>query len=397
MSKINYKKAREILTQSCERYIVHNKSQLDALQSRKQNGLDGFLFKPDSGFGMWALYVYKNMKKYISFLDKTGDLVSDEEWLSDKDYFKKYSFGKLKLNGTDVIGGTGGMGVNHSNPSVVLHNLTALTKYLNYITADLNRAHNDNVGYSLALKTDDSPLEKNKIYMEFISNTSIQYTVMDPVGKIQTGLISNDDLRESELTGLQDLKCLTLLTNLLNLDQLNLFLPKILEITSERRHIQPISVQIYKLLDELESIKNLIASSPIYDSGGYVSALYHQLDSEIPIFEGYIKGTAVQELKAILDDATLSDENSVKAMAAQLENETILEILEKNRQSQTEHILKVLSVALVAVGIGVIPTMFLAAKRLYDTGGSSINFFKPLSQNLYDDAMDVTSNIENAP
>lgn len=98
----------------------------------------------------------------------------------------------------------------------------------------------------------------------------------------------------------------------------------------------------------------------------------------------------------IVNNKTLSDKQAVKAFASRLENPVTLEILAESRQSQTEHFLKVLSVVLIAVGIGIIPTLILSAKRLYDSGGSSINFFKPLSKNLCEDAVDITSNIQQA-
>lgn len=69
------------------------------------------------------------------------------------------------------------------------------------------------------------------------------------------------------------------------------------------------------------------------------------------------------------------------------------ELVEKNQQSDTEYMLKVLSVVLMVVLIGVIPTICLASKRLYDTGGSSINFFKSLSKNLCENVENITTHI----
>jgi hypothetical protein len=43
-----------------------------------------------------------------------------------------------------------------------------------------------------------------------------------------------------------------------------------------------------------------------------------------------------------------------------------------------------LSVISICIGLGVFTTLGLVCKRLYDSGGRSINFFKPLSQNLYE-------------
>ena len=72
-------------------------------------------------------------------------------------------------------------------------------------------------------------------------------------------------------------------------------------------------------------------------------------------------------------------------------------ILTKNRQSQSEHILKVLSVVSILIGVGIFPTLVLVFKRLYDSGGTSINFFKPLSKNLVEDVESITANINKGP
>ena len=152
-----------------------------------------------------------------------------------------------------------------------------------------------------------------------------------------------------------------------------------------------VSVKIYKELMRLQSLISFINTLPEYHP---VSAFLLQfLNASLPTFESYRKYLAVQELKNILDDATLNDEEAVKAVALQLKNPITAELLEKNQQSDTEYMLKVLSVILVVVLIGVIPTACLASKRLYDTGGSSINFFKPLSKNLREDIDSVTADI----
>lgn len=152
----------------------------------------------------------------------------------------------------------------------------------------------------------------------------------------------------------------------------------------------PLSIKIYKALNNLRALVNLVATIPEYK----LKTPRHSINEAFPILEGYLKGLAVKELKAILDDTTLNDEDSVKLVASRLKNKTTLDILGKNRQSQTEQILKILSVALIAIGIGIIPTVILAAKRLYDTGGTSINFFKPLSKNLCEDAEDITAQLD---
>lgn len=83
-------------------------------------------------------------------------------------------------------------------------------------------------------------------------------------------------------------------------------------------------------------------------------------------------------------------------MVSPCNNPLIATLLEKNHQSDTEYQLKMLSVLLIAVGIGIIPTVCLAAKRLYDSGGTSMNFFKPLSQNLYEEIEQATAGMQPA-
>ena len=153
----------------------------------------------------------------------------------------------------------------------------------------------------------------------------------------------------------------------------------------------PVSVNIHKELMKLQSLISFIDTLPEYRfKNGY---LLKYLNDSLPTFESYRKYLAVQELKEILDDVSLNDEDAVKKVALQLKNPITVELLEKNQQSDTEYMLKVLSLVLVAVLIGVIPTICLASKRLYDTGGSSINFFKPLSKNLCEDVENITADI----
>ena len=118
------------------------------------------------------------------------------------------------------------------------------------------------------------------------------------------------------------------------------------------------------------------------------------LNDSYPTFEHYLKGLAVKELKATLANPDLSDEASIQAVEQQLANPITRDILTKNRQSQSEHILKILSVVTILIGVGIFPTLGLVFKRLYDSGGTSINFFKPLSKNLYEDVATITSSVE---
>jgi hypothetical protein len=153
----------------------------------------------------------------------------------------------------------------------------------------------------------------------------------------------------------------------------------------------PISVQIYKSLMKLKSLISFVDTLPEYRPQS--SFLIREFNTWLPTIESYRKGLAVEELETILDDATLSDEDAIKAVALQIKNPITSELLEKNQQSDTEYMLKVLSLILVIVLIGVIPTVCLATKRLINTGGTSINFFKPLSKNLSEDIDSVTADI----
>ncbi len=114
-----------------------------------------------------------------------------------------------------------------------------------------------------------------------------------------------------------------------------------------------------------------------------------------PEFEGYLKYVAVHEIVSVLSDNTLSEVQQIRGVKAQLNNKDTHEILYKNNQSQTEFYLKLLSVISIFVGIGIVTTLGLVAKRLYDTSGRSANFFKPLTQDLSESASKIITDIEN--
>ena len=154
---------------------------------------------------------------------------------------------------------------------------------------------------------------------------------------------------------------------------------------------QPLSLQIYTTLNQFRLlVPNLHSNNGHFGLHTHLAKLY-------PIFESWLKGLAVQELKATLANLNLSDEASIQAVEQQLANPITRDILTKNRQSQSEHILKILSVVTILIGVGIFPTLGLVFKRLYDSGGTSINFFKPLSKNLCEEAATITSSIENSP
>lgn len=101
-----------------------------------------------------------------------------------------------------------------------------------------------------------------------------------------------------------------------------------------------------------------------------------------PQFDGFLKFIAVRELRDTLDIDGLSEKEKIKRFETQLNTSSVKEILYKNRQSQSEYYLKVLSLISIFVGIGIFTTLGLAFKRLYDTRGHSANFFKPLTVDL---------------
>ncbi|MDP3267447.1 MAG: hypothetical protein Q8M40_00215 [Legionella sp.] len=102
------------------------------------------------------------------------------------------------------------------------------------------------------------------------------------------------------------------------------------------------------------------------------------------------------ELKAILENPDLDDKQAVQGVENRLKNDITIKLLTKNRQSPQEKDLKFLSVISILIGIGIFTTLSLIFKRLYDSGGTSINFFKPLSQNLYESMGNITSNLEES-
>ena len=260
------------------------------------------------------------------------------------------------------------------------------------------------LGYSLCLKQDGAAIENNKIYVEFIDNApgkySIKYTVRDQAGNIKEGQIDelNDMLaNRSRDCGDRKLKVPLDRNKKGNIKRLNLILPLILDIISARDHIHPISIQIVTMLNKFRTLTDFVDTLPKYHSHKKLSDLRRHLNDSYPTFEHYLKGLAVKELKATLANPDLSDEASIQAVEQQLANPITRDILTKNRQSQSEHILKILSVVTILIGVGIFPTLGLVFKRLYDSGGTSINFFKPLSKNLCEEAATITSSIENSP
>ncbi len=114
-----------------------------------------------------------------------------------------------------------------------------------------------------------------------------------------------------------------------------------------------------------------------------------------PEFDGFLKFIAVKELRGALDKEGLNEKEQIKFFESQLNTSSTKEILYKNRQSQTEYYLKVLSLISIFVGIGIFTTLGLAFKRLYDTRGHSANFFKPLTVDLSECSNSLIKEIKN--
>lgn len=164
----------------------------------------------------------------------------------------------------------------------------------------------------------------------------------------------------------------------------------------------PLPTQIYNTLNQLISLIGFIgtledyrewAESPFSVGNRTAVLTYPRLIEIKPIFEQYLKGIIVNELSAILN-SNLSNEEALRQVELKLAGNYTLDLLAKNHQSRSEINLKILSVVSILIGVGIFTTLGLAFKRLYDTGGSSINFFKPLSKNLHEDIETITSNID---
>ena len=151
----------------------------------------------------------------------------------------------------------------------------------------------------------------------------------------------------------------------------------------------PLSTRIYKTFENLKLRANFAKS--IMKNKGWLESVCNALENDTPVFEGYIKGVAVRELRVTLKNSDLEAKEAIKCVEEQLKKGITIELLKKNRQSETEKNLKLLSVIFIFAGIGIFTTLGLVFKRLYDSGGTSINFFKPLSQNLCEDIEGLTS------
>jgi Ubiquitin family len=164
----------------------------------------------------------------------------------------------------------------------------------------------------------------------------------------------------------------------------------------------PLSIKIYLSLSHLKDLavyvddKLLNSRTTTPTRRRHAKMLRERLDTSFVTFEKYLKGTAVAELRNALkeEDSTKTNKDVINSFAAQLKVAK-RDILTTNLQSKTEFNLKLLSLIGILFGVGIFTTLGLVIKRLYDTGGTSINFFKPLSTNLCEDAEAITANCLN--
>lgn len=134
-------------------------------------------------------------------------------------------------------------------------------------------------------------------------------------------------------------------------------------------------------IDDIHYAKNAVCNA---------NAFCQRLEASKSIFDGYLKGLVVKELRERLpsdNDEWVEDFNSLYTRFH------TQDILKTNRESKCEYLLKLLSVISILVGVGIFTTIALSSKRFHDTNGKSINFFKPLSATLNEGIGGITAQI----
>ncbi|KTD26038.1 MULTISPECIES: hypothetical protein [Legionella] len=152
----------------------------------------------------------------------------------------------------------------------------------------------------------------------------------------------------------------------------------------------PFSTKIHYSFEHLLNLSRFMSNQPELQET-HMPLIHDYLITIYSSFAGYVKGIAVRELQSTLQ-SDLGDKEAVEAVEMQLNNKVTLGILRENRQSSWEQNLKLLSVISMLIGVGIFTTLGLACKRYYDSGGTSINFFKPLSENLCETMIQITEN-----
>lgn len=159
----------------------------------------------------------------------------------------------------------------------------------------------------------------------------------------------------------------------------------------------PISTKLHLSFKHLSALIVQLAAKDNLDALSFRVLRDHLQQNLSNDFQGYVKSIAVRELLQVLNTPAITDKQRLENFKMQLNAGKTKEILYTNRQSQTEHYLKVLSVISIFIGIGIITTLGLSAKRLYDTGGRSANFFQPLTRDLADNMKTIIDNIDDSP
>ncbi len=174
---------------------------------------------------------------------------------------------------------------------------------------------------------------------------------------------------------------------------------------------EPVSLQIEKTINKFTALLGFVNKLPGYRGSQFVGIsgekylieheaplrdMILQMNKEHSTYSEFLKGLAVKELKAILDNPDLSDKQAVDAFETRLHQGRTLEILSKNLQTENEKNLKFYSLVGIIFGIGIFTTLGLVAKRFYDSGGTSINFFKSLGENLVEDMESITASVSKS-
>ena len=147
----------------------------------------------------------------------------------------------------------------------------------------------------------------------------------------------------------------------------------------------PLSTQLYLRLNKLK------ASRQSGSKNCNKNIKLRSNEKSMHRYEGYVKAQAVREI--ITNINGVNSQASLNKFHELLSQGKTTEILNMNRQSQEEKVLKILSVIGILAGIGIFTTFGLMMKRLHDTRGTSLNFFKPLTKNLQEDITKITTHL----
>ncbi|MCP0913109.1 MULTISPECIES: hypothetical protein [Legionella] len=160
----------------------------------------------------------------------------------------------------------------------------------------------------------------------------------------------------------------------------------------------PVSTKWYLALKHLEVLARIlhaISRHPEYKGAEikvFTDEICRGVNKLYPVIMGDIKAKAVKELQENLQ--SFDDERNVKAFEAQLRKGRTAAILQENRQSTGEFMLKLLSVISILIGVGIFTTLGLMVKRAIQTRGYSCNFFRPLTEQLHMKMQDVIGQCE---